>query len=250
MQYLVCTKNSAYGVASFLEKEEVLKAFQHVCEVDPVHHGHLVYRTEGGNKNVVFGHSNQSAKKLRFFKAVLTDGVNHWLVQAYDDHSREMPDARCWFYNPSPTGVLLGMGKAGFTFAAWNVTVGVDALPDLNTIEKVDPQRWTEVIMSGIKKDDSTVASAPKKEEKASSEDTVAGVSTENKKAKTKKRNKKQEPEQVVEKGSSEEAILNPDPVAESQEETAAASEKAGEELAESTSKTPNSSVAGLMEVN
>jgi hypothetical protein len=236
MQYLVCTKNSAYGVASFLEKEEVLKAFQRVCEVDPVHHGHLVYRTEGGNKNVVFGNSNQSAKKLRFFKAVLTDGVNHWLVQAYDDHSREVPDAGCWFYNPSPTGILLGMGKAGFTFAAWNVTVGVDALPDLNTIEKVDPQRWTEVIMSGIKKDDSTVADAPEK----------------GKKAKNKKENKKQKPEQVIEEAqpASEEPTIPEDVaqlITEPAEELANGALQAA---ADAIPKPSDDSVAGLMEVN
>lgn len=236
MQYLVCTKNSAYGVASFLEKDEVLKAFQHVCEVDPVHHGHLVYRTEGGNKNVVFGNSNQSAKKLRFFKAVLTDGVNHWLVQAYDDHSREVPDARCWFYNPSPTGILLGMGKAGFTFAAWNVTVGVDALPDLNTIEKVDPQRWTDVIMSGIRKDDSTVADAPKK----------------GKKAKTKKENEKQKPEQVAEETQpTPEEPTTPKEVAQyTAEPTEEVVEKVPQAVVDATPKPSNDSVAGLMEVN
>lgn len=253
MQYLVCTKNSAYGVASFLEKEEVLKAFRHICELDPVHHGHLVYRTEGGNKNVVFGNSNQASKRLRYFKAVLTDGVNHWLVQAYNDRSRDVPDSRCWFYNPSPTGILLGMGKAGFTFAAWNVSVGVESLPDLNKIEKVDPQRWTEVVESGIRNDDSTVADAPEEGKKAHDGTSLANGPVKTKKAKTKKQNKEQAPAQVTDKSTTPAADSSaPNPLIESPEETNETVEKVSPEInaVEVPSKSSDRSVVGLMEVN
>lgn len=146
MQYLFCTEDCAFGVSSFIEKRECLDALMGVCRADPVHHNVLKLETHGGAKNVVFGYSSDKNKVLKCFKAVLTDGVNHWLVQSYGDTTRELPDRSLWFFNPSPTGLLLGMGKAGFTFAAWRVaSEDTVTVADLTS---VDADAWNKVVTS------------------------------------------------------------------------------------------------------